>query len=55
LENNKDKNLFISEVHPNTFVFLEILKKICLVLNIPYLTDEQYNFFMKDNNYMKLS
>jgi hypothetical protein len=54
LENNKDKNLFIREAHPNTFLLLEILKKICLITNIPYLTDEQYNFFMKNNNYMNL-
>ena len=54
INDNKDKNLLLTHNHPNTFFFLEILKKICLILNIPYLSKDKYDYFMKDNNFMKL-
>lgn len=40
--------------HPNTFLFLEIMKILCNLLNIDFFTEEQYNFFMENQNYMGL-
>ena len=40
--------------HPNTFLFLEIVKEICIILKIHIFDTEKYNTFLKDNNYMKL-
>jgi hypothetical protein len=51
----KDKNLILDRAdHPNTFLFMEIVKIICNLLNIDFFTDEQYNNFIKDENYMQL-
>lgn len=44
----------LNEIHPKTFLFMEIVRKICKILNINFFTDDQYNTFMKDENYMKL-
>ena len=55
-DDNKDKKLLLPQFHPHptTFFFLEILKKICLILNIPYLSKHKYDYFIKYDNYMNL-
>lgn len=40
--------------HPTTFLFMEIVKKICTLLNLEFFTEEQYNKFLENENYMKL-
>ena len=53
---NKYKNtkLMLSKNHPNTFLFLEIIKELCLLLNIEFFKDVEYKKFIKLNNYMHL-
>ena len=53
IQENKNQRLFIDIIHPTPFLFLEIFKKICSLMNINSFTNEQYNFFMKENNTMK--
>jgi len=50
----KDKNLMLTYNHPNTFLFMEIVKILCNLLGYHFFTEEQYNDFLKNNNYMKL-
>jgi hypothetical protein len=40
--------------HPNTFLFMEIIKELCNLLNLNFFTEEQYNIFIKNPNYMEL-
>ena len=40
--------------HPKTFLFLEIVKILCNLLNYNFFTEEQYNNFLKNENYMEL-
>lgn len=51
----KDNNLMLTYKHPTTFLFMEIIKIICDLLNINFFTEEQYNHFIKNKNYMELS
>ena len=50
----KDTNLMLSCCHPNTFLFLEIVKILCNLFNYNFFTEEQYNHFLKNENYMEL-
>lgn len=54
LYNFKDKTLMLTVNHPNTFLFMEIIKLLCNLLNYNFFTDEQYNNFLKNENYMEL-
>ena len=40
--------------HPTTFFFMEIMKKICLYINIPFFDIDSYNYFLQKVNYMEL-
>jgi hypothetical protein len=40
--------------HPNTFLFMEVMKKICELINVHFFTEEQYNEIMQNNNYAGL-
>jgi hypothetical protein len=46
--------LMLSLSHPTTFLFMEIVKNICTLLNLEFFTEEQYNKFLENENYMKL-
>jgi hypothetical protein len=50
----KDINLMLTSNHPKTFVFMEIIKLLCNLLNYNFFTEEQYNNFLKNENYMEL-
>ena len=50
----KEKNLMLSICHPNTFLFLEVMDKICKLLNIDTFSEIKRNMFLEDNNYMNL-
>lgn len=49
-----NNRLMLTMVHPTTFLFLEVLKEICIILNISFFSEKQYLYFMTDSNYMKL-
>jgi phage antirepressor YoqD-like protein len=38
--------------HPNTFLFL--IKKLCILLKIDFLTEKELNDFLENNNYINL-
>jgi len=50
----KDVNLMLTQNHPKTFLFMEIVKILCNLLNLDFFTEEQYNDFLKNENYMQL-
>jgi hypothetical protein len=50
----KDINLMLTCNHPNTFLFLEIVKILCDLLNLTFFTEYKYNRFLKKENYMEL-
>jgi len=50
----KDMNLMLTVNHPKTFLFLEIVKILCDLLNLNFFTDQQYNKFLEKENYMEL-
>jgi len=51
----KHQKLILKNVnHPNTFLFMEIMKIICNILNINFFNEDQYNKFIENNNYMEL-
>jgi hypothetical protein len=52
--NFKDKNLMLTCCHPKTFLFMEIIKLLCNLLNYNFFTEEQYNNFLKNENFMEL-
>jgi len=54
LYNFKDSNLMLTYSHPNTFLFMEIIKLLCNLLDYNFFTDEQYNNFLMNENYMDL-
>jgi hypothetical protein len=41
-------------MHPNTFLFLQIVKELCLLLNIDFFTDEQDNKYITHKNFISL-
>jgi len=54
LYNFKENKLMLTHNHPNTFLFMEIIKLLCNLLNFNFFTEEQYNNFLKNENYMEL-
>ena len=50
----KKYNLMLSCWHPKTFLFMEIIKLLCNLLNLNFFTKEQYNDYLKNENYMEL-
>lgn len=50
----KDVNLMLTHNHPKTFLFMEIMKQLCNLCNYNFFTEQQYNEFVKSENYMQL-
>ena len=50
----KHVNLMLTCFHPKTFLFMEIIKLLCNLLNYNFFTEEQYNNYLKNENYMEL-
>ena len=50
----KSKNLMLSCHHPSTFLFMEIIKLLCVLINVDFFTEDQYINFLKNENYMQL-
>jgi hypothetical protein len=51
---NKNILLMLNIWHPTTFLFLEIMKELCLLMNIEFFRKRQYIFLLKNNNFMGL-
>jgi hypothetical protein len=51
----KHTTLMLNPRHPKTFLFLEVVKVLCTLLDYDFFTEEQYNDFLKNENYMRLS
>lgn len=54
LHKYKDTKLMLTKHHPTTFLFMEIIKKICVTLDLPFFTNNLYNHFLLNDNYMGL-
>jgi len=52
--NFKEHNLMLSCWHPNTFLFMEIVKILCNLLNISFFTKDKYFYFLRNKNFMEL-
>jgi hypothetical protein len=50
----KDTNLMLTCNHPKTFLFMEIVKILCNLLDYNFFTEEQYAYFLQNENYMEL-
>lgn len=50
----RNMNLMLNQYHPNTFLFMEIIKILCDSLNYNFFTEEQYNNYLQNENYMEL-
>jgi hypothetical protein len=53
-EEYREQSLMLTINHPNTFLFLEIVNRICKLLNIDTFSKIKRDMFLQDNNYMKL-
>ena len=54
INKHKDTKLLLIVWHPNTFLFLKIVREICLLLKIDYFSREKEDYFLRDTNYMQL-
>jgi hypothetical protein len=50
----KKYKLMLSPRHPKTSLFLEMVKELCKLLDIPFFTKEKYKTFIENNNFMEL-
>jgi len=50
----KNKVLMLTLNHPKTFLFMEIVKILCKMMNIQFFTEIQYKRFLKLENYVGL-
>jgi len=50
----RTQTLMLTVFHPNTFLFLEVVKEICERLKIDYFSEDQRKRFLEKNNYMEL-
>lgn len=46
--------MMLSVYHPNTFLFLEIMKKILLLLKMDFFTKQEYDYYCKNEDFMNL-
>ena len=53
-EKYRERCLMITDNHPNTFLFLEVVDELCKLLKIDSFSEEKKTMFLKDNNFMKL-
>lgn len=50
----RNENLMLTCWHPNTFLFMEIIKILCNKLHVKFFTDTKYKKFLKNKNYIGL-
>ena len=46
--------MMLNYYHPTTFLFLEIMKEILLLLKMDFFSLHEYHFFCKNNDFMNL-
>lgn len=49
-----ENRLMLTHDHPKTSIFLEIVKQLCFMLNVPYFTSAEIVAFLEYENYMGL-
>jgi hypothetical protein len=54
-ERYRNVKLMLNKWHPTTFLFLEIVRIICGMINIPFFHEKQYLRLLKNENFMGLS
>lgn len=54
IDNYKEHVLMLTINHPKTFVFLEIIREICKILNIRFFDKRRYIHYVSNPNYMEL-
>jgi hypothetical protein len=54
IESNPKYKMMLSIYHPNTFLFLEIMKEILLILNMDFFSKEEYHYYCKNEDFMNL-
>lgn len=47
-------NLMLTVNHAKTFLFLQLVKEICYIMDINWFNQEDYDKFMKNDNHMEL-
>jgi len=50
----KEEKIVFRINHPTTFLFLEIIKELCIILNISFFEQHEYNKFLENFNFMNL-
>ena len=50
----RNNNLMLICNHPNTFLFMAILQRICNLLNFNFFTKEEFDYYNNFNNYIEL-
>lgn len=50
----KEDKIVFGINHPTTFLFLEIIKELCIVLNINFFEKNEYEKYLKNFNFMGL-
>jgi hypothetical protein len=53
-EDDPNKNFMLTPYHPNSYILLEIAKKICKIIGINFFDDKKYNEFLQNTNFMNL-
>jgi len=51
---DRTEDLMLNYNHPTTFLFLEILREVCLKMDFPFFEDERYNELILERNFMEL-
>ncbi len=51
---HRDKQLALTVLHPTSFFFMEVMKKLCPLLDIQFFSNDEYNNIVKDINFMNL-
>ena len=54
LNRYRNKKLMLTIHHPNTFLFLEIVREICKIIDIKFFHKKIYFHLLKNNNYAGL-
>jgi hypothetical protein len=54
IDKYKPRVLMLTNNHPKTFLFLEIMKEICKILNIEFFSQQKYRQYLNNPNYMGL-
>jgi len=53
-EHYRESNLMLSRNHPNTFMFMQVMMRLCAVLGFPFLPAHKVNIYLQNINYMGL-